>query len=966
MRERLSQQVRRLEDEVRTGKLSEAEIELLRQVSVASAFECKLQVKPLVKHLGLTAPKRTFELFDKEYLLRLSEKDTLIHGLHPIRSTILAELLNDPTFSPWAESASACLPFIVERDVESFLLYAFSRHRSEIKLLLQSIAVYQPEQWIAIAGVTRALIWLGIVEYTEANQQLIREVFEIFGTGWYFVLDFDIACATSGLGTSWWQNLENFIPQRKQEEILAFQARQTDTKQVFIHAKTWLSNLTKNPTKPMSGAEWSGMAETIFWIGNLGVCLPIEKWLFIANIDTALDVIPINILADLILGLSYGSKELLKIWLKNNRAKLISRFREETQTILLEDDGQKLTAHFIVDILKSNDPQSEAEEEVEATKNRLHEEAALRYELLRKLLPDREKYACQGYGHKVWSDESPFDETQKTGISKSYLLASWLISVNSTFRGVTQQRFRPKTWQEYANLVFILRQTMLQALKHLEKALDVYFRKQQNVTLIGKYIDPELWDNCRRMLRITPLLPQCAFDEWGFVDESASDSSIRKAENTSPIVTRHALVSKTYKPLLTSFRNYTNSLSNFFEQSINALALNPVLGKGFKTEATKNKIIKVAESHGIQPHVIRLSTSNLVATIKGLINFQKDFRNLLASFVSLNELESLEMEEQKIYGRVLNIWYLFASKPNLRLQNALQESENRLFSKTKRIKNQLQRKLRNLSSDSLHFNIVSEDICWEREKALWIKIDGDNPVNVYNSLEKVILAIQQSFFEVENDDLRHYLSELFFPYVVILPLVQGKCLNATAWRFYIPVLLSANELRWWNFVLNSIPPDAFNKLKLNIWTDSRIELVNKLVASVSHLSLLASHIRDFQRLPELDEQGQEQYQQYIQSLSLPLNETLQLVIDIETEILNCFNEISSSEYKQRPILVEAISVLEELNSQILPTFDYHNGVTIDFDGLVKWANRLEIAKQYAGLTYLLWVSDIVNQVKVQP
>ncbi|UNU22622.1 nSTAND3 domain-containing NTPase [Microcoleus vaginatus] len=192
LRERLSQQIIRLEDEARTGKLSDATIELLKLASVASAFESRLQIRPLVQHLALTAPKRTFELFEKEYLLRLSEDGSLIQGLHPIRSAILADLLSDSTFSPWSESASICLPFIFERDVESFLLYAFSRHRFEIEPLLNSLTSYQPQQWTAIAGVTRALIWLGIKEYAEANKQLLAEIYQDVGTGFLSVLDCDI------------------------------------------------------------------------------------------------------------------------------------------------------------------------------------------------------------------------------------------------------------------------------------------------------------------------------------------------------------------------------------------------------------------------------------------------------------------------------------------------------------------------------------------------------------------------------------------------------------------------------------------------------------------------------------------------------------------------------------------------------------------------------------------------------
>ncbi|MCY7385042.1 MAG: hypothetical protein LH628_21170 [Microcoleus sp. CAN_BIN18] len=967
LRERLSQQIRRLEDEARTGKLSDATIELLRLASVASAFESRLQIRPLVKHLALTAPKRTFELFEKEYLLRLSEDGSLIQGLHPIRSAILADLLSDSTFSPWSESASICLPFIFERDVESFLLYAFSRHRFEIEPLLNSLASYQPQQWTAIAGVTRALIWLGIKEYAEANKQLLAEIYQEVGTGFLFVLDGDIADATPGWGRLWLSGLGHTLPPEGRQRIEAFQARQTDKKQVFVRAETWLSSRTQKPTAPSFDVDWSGMAETIFWIGHFGVSWPLAEWLSNYEIDRAIDALPIEILADLMLGMSCGYQDGFSSWLETNRSRLMNRFRQETQTVALEDDGEKLTAHFIVDIQQQNGSQSEDEQEAETTKNRLHEEAVQRCGLLRRLLPNRELYACQGYGHRVWSGEIPFDETQKTGIPKSYLPISWLLSVNSTFRGLALQPFRPKSWQEYTHLICNLRQAILQALKQLEQGLEVYFRHSKNVQLIGKLIDLERWNDCQHILRNKPLLPHCAVDEWGFVDELDSDSPSQKAKEKLSVVSKRSLFLKLYKPFLTDFGTYTNTLYNFFNQAIHAMLLNPLLGKGLKpeqkNEVSRNQIIKNAEEEGIKADLIRLSNFNLSNTIKVLPNLQKKFRQLLAQFINNNGLESLDGQEQVVYRPVWNLWYLFTTQPDLRLQNAVQESANRFDRTKKRIRNNLKKELRSISSESLRFQIVSEDTLWGEERGLWIKIDGENPIDVYKSLESVLTAIHQVFLELKNKDLRHHVIDLNWPFVVIIPLVKGKSLNATAWRISLTVLLSNDEqleLKWWNLVPHPIPPDALTELKLTTWAEPRLEVAHKLIASVSQLSLFAAHIRDFERLPDLDEQGEKEFQEYIQRLVAPMSEALQLVLDTEVEILKILGEFSPYDYENSPNLATVVEALQALHNQVLPTANFQGQVTMDLKGIVEWANRLETGKQYAFLAYLFWTSDIVN------
>src|SRR5215213_11027700 len=122
-------------------------------------------------------------------------------------SPLPTELMEDPTFAPWSESASASLPFIEGGDVESFLLYAFSRHREEITGPLQALDAYQPDGWTAIAGITRALIWLGIAEYVEANEDVITDAAALLGNRWSYFLDFDITEATGGTAASWWRGI---------------------------------------------------------------------------------------------------------------------------------------------------------------------------------------------------------------------------------------------------------------------------------------------------------------------------------------------------------------------------------------------------------------------------------------------------------------------------------------------------------------------------------------------------------------------------------------------------------------------------------------------------------------------------------------------------------------------------------------------------------------------------------------
>ncbi|MDW8227497.1 MAG: hypothetical protein RMJ60_06835, partial [Anaerolineales bacterium] len=579
LREKLAEQVARLEEDVATGNLAANELALLRLVSVASAFDARLRVKPLVEYLGLAAPKRTFRYFEKEYLLRLSDDGSLVGGLHPIRSAILSDLLTDPSIGSWIDSARLCLPIMYEPDVEIFLLYAFSRRKSESRLLMSALDGYQTDRWSALAGVTRALIWLGVQEYVDANREIIREAYADSGRGWQVILDSDIADVIPGVTEKNWQTLSSIVSKERRQKIELLQRRQTDKKEVFQYAKDWLARRSQKPAQPATYVEWSAMGEALFWVGRLEVSWPLHKWLAEAPFELAVDTLPIEALGDVILGLSEGFGAFFPSWIAIYRSRISSFQAKRTQTIVLEDDGQKVTAHFIVEIQPASGGQSVLEARVRAAGDRFHEAAVIRISLLRRLFPDRELYACQGYGHRLWG-ELPFDSTMKTGVRRDYLPPLWLTLVNSIFRGLAEREFRPQTWHEYVQVLLDMRRGALAVLNRFSRAAEQYFRSRQFVSI---------WDDRQargwglagaRQFRHPALLPAAALDEWGLVDENATEPVSLEMRERAPIIDRNGLAFQAYKTFLEAFRSYAYALGNYFEQSIHVMKLNPYLGRG--------------------------------------------------------------------------------------------------------------------------------------------------------------------------------------------------------------------------------------------------------------------------------------------------------------------------------------------------------------------------------------------------
>lgn len=965
LRERLSQQVARLQNEAREGRLAAAEIDLLRLTAVASAFEARLRLKPLVKHLSLPAPQATLRLFEREYLLRVSADGSLVQGLHPIRSAMLAELTDDPSFSPWSESASACLPFVESGDVESFLLYAFSRRRQGLTVLLQALDAYRPDNWVAIAGITRALIWLGIVEYVEANEEVITDAADLLGSSWSYFLDFDITEATAGIATSWWRDT-GLVHDEVREKIDALLARQTDKGQVFTRAKRWLEQCSQKPSLPATEAEWVGAAEALFWAGRWSIRWPFTEWLPEAELDGTCGALPLDSLADLVIGVvsvngagEGGGGAPYGDWLGRNREGIVTRFRDETLTVALEDDGRKIILHFVFDLLEAESGQKGSSAKALQSDNHFHYETLRRLQLLRNLLPDREEYGSRGYGHMLWPGFLQHDDTVKEGIPESSLPLLKLVSVNSTFVGVSDRRFRPETWREHADGVWQTRQAVLVCLKQLGRGLEVYFRRSGVTKFFGTEVNTELWEECKSMLNAPPRLPRTAVDEWGFTDETTGEKVLEQAAGKVASVGRTGLAIQKYKPYLKAFGDYRFPLSNFFTQAAQVMAVNIYLGRA----ANKKEVRGGAKTLNVNP---RLAVLNFADAFKSLARFQKESRAVLLNFYDEGELGRLEQEERRIFRDVWPMWYFFAFHPARVMQNAAEESSRESLGLLGKIRLDLRQRLKRLSSADLRISIASESLPWEGRPALWLTIDARYAWDTFVALPGVLDAIREAVRKVKNTELRRYMLEFNYPEVVLVPLVRGRYVSPVAWRISLPVIIegSSSELGWWNYAQHPIPADSLKELRLEGWDVPELSGPANLTQSTGSLFYTAGHIRDFGRLPDLDERGVSQLQAYLDRAVKRLSEALQMALDAETELFASYNALSEEELEEHPALTQAVLAATNLHKLILPSDDFEYSKTLNLGELTEWAERLEQAPSLALEASLFWAADVLDRAEI--
>ncbi len=116
LKDKLSFQVKRLQEEIRHQKLEPAALKVLFCCAVATAYEARLQIAELVNIINLSDPTGIFRLFEEEYLIRYSDDKRYVEPLHPLRSKLLVEILHDPAFNPWINAATAIIPCIMEAE----------------------------------------------------------------------------------------------------------------------------------------------------------------------------------------------------------------------------------------------------------------------------------------------------------------------------------------------------------------------------------------------------------------------------------------------------------------------------------------------------------------------------------------------------------------------------------------------------------------------------------------------------------------------------------------------------------------------------------------------------------------------------------------------------------------------------------------------------------------------------------
>lgn len=905
LEERLKQQIALIQNYVNESKhgYCKESLRLLKLVVIASAFDVKLKLKPLLSQIDLAIPERTIDLLQKEYLLTVSEDSNYFIGLHQIRSKILSEILFDDCISPWIDHAKDVLPFIADEDFEIFLLSSFSRKYELSDQLFDSVVELNTNNWCAMKGIIRALIWLGVKRYIDENKEIIKILIDRFQDAWFLWFDADF-----------WEdefskdfNIFDFITSKMDDEILnklkLYRENQTDKANIFKFLKIHIRSKQYKMENPVRDYEYKSFGESLFWIGKLGLSSNIQFNFSSNEQKSIISNLPLDIVGQIIFGYYYYDNSSCPFDQYKNIIK--NRFAKETNSVALNFGKDFIHCHYIFDILNQS-------EQKDKELNIYNYKSMKRLHLLSNLFLYYQEYRINGYGHMGLISDDFHDESIKR-INKHLLLPDFYHMPQRLLVGIVEYEFfRPDNWNKYTEKIIEIREAIIDFNKLLQKELSIYFRKKKpydNLLQIEKSVE---FQKVTKILKHFPKLPKCAVDEWGFIrDSNTNDKDESKHDKT---IEQETFAMRKYRDYLKSLSRYKSLYENYINSFGYILGSNFAIGRKFKSINNKQNITKIKEIKDLVQK-INVCENNFAESIKYIALFQKEFNNLFLEHQNESELHNIAIEEKQIFEKLWITWYNFSFSP----KKQIPKPELLYLSKTKKyltlnkyfskIMKNVRRKLNKLSVDTMEIQLLSEEYLYKSQPALWVTVNTDNINSCITGIDTIYDKLVEIFLSQDHDRILRHLLDMKIQNVLILPLINHKSFGKKAFVFqYFSFTKDHHhQFKEYNLFPYELSTQDLRHFNLNVWDDDNYKIPMTIYENYSAANIFFKHLSDFQRILQLEDLEDDIFSLYLQKLAFEISKHLQKTVDFLEKGIQYFNTN----------LDELIKINKEVSVQIL-------------------------------------------------
>lgn len=933
---RICSQIDRIHDLVTQGHRDSIEIDILRLVSVASAFEASCDTFSLMNNLEITS-SRVFRKLEDEYLIK--QNDNTLSGLHSIRSEIVLNLLCENQ-QLLAKTICDCLPLINDGELYLFLLHAFTRCPDYTNSILDGIEGITITSWLMANSIIEALLWLGVRGYVEENTSLLEDLYAKFkSTPAAFI---DPYIADPSKSASMLDGIKDFITEDGVMEMRSFLSRQTDKSRIFRYCENWLDKPNWSEIS-ISNEDFAFIGKICFWAARVKKGNPISS----ETVDLFLDKIPTirtEGCADFMVGLFHFNLNFFNKVVEH-RDDIIHKFKEETYTLRLKENEESVSINYLVPWSILNEYNS-----VVPCNNGnidLNEESMYRIGILRKIFPDKKEFIAQGYGQNIIDchdiDYFHDDSIKKIPIENLYL--SWETKINGIFCNLSFFSFREKTWREYVDLVVSQRMEALQAMDQMIETAIENLCNSSFLTWFQTKLDTGLAATLNKKVEKIPL-PQCSVDIWGF----NGDSKVKGSRLTHVDTEIDELCSK-YSEYTRTWDNVTNQFKDTIEFS------------------TANKIPINSEVKAFiedKSSIAHTCFENMIVFVENLTQFQKIFNTIFRDRFSLNLIGEIESNETEKSMQLLGLLNICIYSPERRMENPMSYVKNlsSLFDKLLKDINKLLNKKSNSTAAYRLVDTQGLDIFFSTQ--LWLSIDSNEIQPLFENIETV-KQIMHDFLS-SLSPLYITLLRINFSFINIVILYKGRLLQDSYFSFY---LLSILQKGFPNLSEKSnvklFEEEYKKKLRFESSVSVKSYMAHKFNEANIYFYAYLSHMKDINKLSECDDDMTAFCSKYINHI-VKERDVLQDLFNSASEIFKVCNGFDEEELLKNPLIYQTMITLQEWSKiGIEPFWDFANEeeegrrteeFTLDF--ISEWADAYSSAHELGAVAVLFFSAAFID------
>lgn len=611
-------------------KAPDSWFDILKIVSLAGKVGGLVSASKLKKIVNCDNFISVIQRFADEYLIIETLDKAYIEALHPIRATILSEVLHSLTIDEPKEDLLNGIGCIDGYNVQYLLMDYFTENPYNIQTVKDMIPVVQND-WSSFAGIVKAMLWLDVKRFYERNAQVISNLIEDKGKGWLGLMPIDI----SGLLRPDEVVFENLVKNNsfpgidKDAIIQTIEYLRTSLSSSCIDFEaidTFILSATIPTSNIKNDDDCDALGYSLFWLRKRNrelfeIKLNEDSWNILIRSD-------FQICANAVRGMF--EHELLSSEYEKLKNSLLDRFLADYRTIIYSESDNDIVCKFVPPIFTDKNDTS-------SSGNFNHYWKIRALNILKQIFPTKEYIEVELVGVDLLSDLAIMQMDYKVRIHKSNRNDTWITEINSWFISRVNYSGRPSSWNEYVEKVEKIRTTSNTLISNAISLVDNFYKKQRwsidrwvkvctGIATLSSLISKDL------LLPISVVDKYCLFREDMQEDNFNEDNKIVIAP----------LLYNRYKTLKKEFSNGYNSIESFFKNYTDVLL----------------KRLNHTSLEGIN---INTGLFNLFDSLNSISKMQREFDKLFQNYRSLEVgFNDVEVENLNV---MLNVWHHVVKTP---------------------------------------------------------------------------------------------------------------------------------------------------------------------------------------------------------------------------------------------------------------------------------------------------------------